>query len=183
MVRRIVLVCLATLLLGVSIACAPIGSSDLSSLQPRHQELTEKQAIYRLIESAGYWPTQAEILLNGYANSQTEVGTIEYWEYVLPHDFGAGKVAEVGCIYAVHNLGAKREVLGIVATWSRACGKSSVDGAITWREFYKFADHDSSSVLLMARGAIEVKVPQGPTTYYDRTVESWTGTITLAKGQ
>lgn len=183
MVRRTVLVWLTVVLLGVSVACAPIGSSDLSPLQSRHQELTEKQTIYRLIESAGYWPTEAEILLNAYANSQTEAGTIEYWEYVLPHDFGGGKVAEVGCIYAVHGMGVKREVLGIVATWSRACGKSSVDGAITWRESYMFADHDSSSVLLMARGVMEVKVPQGSTTYYDRTVESWTGTITLAKGQ
>lgn len=182
MVRRTVLVWL-TIILGVSVACAPIGLSNPSLLQPRHQELSEKQAIYRLAESTGSWPTQAEILLNGYANSQAEVGPIEYWEYVLPHDFGGGKVAEVGCIYAVHGMGVKREILGIVATWTRVCGKGSVDGTITWRESYKFADHDSSSVLLMARGVIEVKAPQASTTYYDRTVESWTGTIALARGQ
>ena len=177
--RRVFLWCLAVVLLlsCTRMISAPNQTGQAVLLAPRHQELSPEQALVRLIELVALSYTEAETLINNRAHSQVHGGSIQYWEYVLPQDFGGGKVAEVGCIYEVYCHGGESEIVGILATWAQAYGNNYGASTVAWREAYKLAIHDSSSITLMARGVLEIKIPSGSAYYYDRSAKSWSGTV------
>lgn len=170
--RRTISLALAILLLiGVSVRVNAPEKLREELLAPRHQELTRGQVIQRLVEAASMSPLEAERLVDEQSNE------LQFWEYVLPHSFGDGKVAEVGCIYLVLCNESNTKVEGVLATWTTAYSLSVHKGELAWVEFYKHVEHDSETVMLMARGAIEIRTPLGGATYYDRSVESWSKTL------
>lgn len=171
-------------------------------------ELTRNEFIEMLSQKKGITLSEAELevekitkdKIKQFKKSSESISPLSlpegqmYYTYTSTKDFGCGYTVEAGALVILYNQGSFREIIDVVEEWTGATGSGSYE----WDEFYVYSNHTSTSLDLLARGAIVVAVDHSTSggvdfgsdllgvgfnvshsigqTYYYRKVSSWSST-------